>query len=62
MSETPYIFYDVCFQLEPGTSKDIFMPIIPNIVMGSFNISLEVWSFMDRDFFSKTIYVKVSLY
>lgn len=44
--------------LEPGTSKDIFMPIIPNIVMGSFNISIEVWSFMDRDFFSKTIYVK----
>ncbi|XP_052062550.1 CD109 antigen-like [Mytilus californianus] len=44
--------------LEPGTSKDIFMPIMPNIVMGSFNISLECWSFMDRDFFHKTIYVK----
>ncbi|ESO98375.1 hypothetical protein LOTGIDRAFT_231429 [Lottia gigantea] len=43
--------------LEPGQSKDIYMPIVPKIVKGQFELKVSASCFMERDFVRKTITV-----
>ncbi|XP_048773201.1 CD109 antigen-like [Ostrea edulis] len=43
--------------LEPGESKDIFMPIVPNMVQGNLTFTVSAWCFLERDIVSKTIYI-----
>lgn len=46
--------------MEPGESKDIFMPLVPNMVQGTFNFTVSAWCFLERDIVTRTIYVSVS--
>ncbi|XP_069113947.1 CD109 antigen-like [Argopecten irradians] len=43
--------------LEPGESKDILMPIVPNMVQGNFTYTVSAWCFLERDSVTKQIYV-----
>ncbi|KAK3086321.1 hypothetical protein FSP39_016806 [Pinctada imbricata] len=43
--------------LEPGQSKDIFMPLVPNMVIGNFTFTVTAWCFLERDEVSRTVYV-----
>lgn len=43
--------------LEPGESKDIFMPIVPKAVRGQFNFTVSAWCFLERDTVTKTVFI-----
>ncbi|WAR12173.1 CPMD8-like protein [Mya arenaria] len=43
--------------LEPGESKDIFLPIVSTIVQGEFTFTVTAQCFMERDIYTKTIKV-----
>jgi uncharacterized membrane protein len=52
----------VRFQLEPGESKDIYMPIVPsqNLIQGMLMFSVSATCFMERDSYTANITVLVS--
>ncbi|XP_060595854.1 CD109 antigen-like [Ruditapes philippinarum] len=41
--------------LEPGESKDIFMPIVPTIVQGEIEFTVDAFCFMERDSVTKKV-------
>ncbi|XP_048253504.1 CD109 antigen-like [Haliotis rufescens] len=44
--------------LEPGESKDIYMPIVPTIIKGQFTFRVSAFCFMERDEVVRTVYVQ----
>ncbi|KAK6185943.1 hypothetical protein SNE40_008070 [Patella caerulea] len=44
--------------LEPGQARDIYMPIVPKIIKGQFELKVSASCFMERDEVRKTIHVK----
>jgi hypothetical protein len=57
-----YIYICRTFQLEPGESKDIFMPIVPTIVQGEIEFTVDAFCFMERDSVTKKVRIMVSSY
>ena len=55
-----HILSSVLFQLEPGQSKDIYMPIVSTLVKGTFDIRVSASCFMERDEVIKTVFLHVS--
>lgn len=50
------------FQLEPGESRDIFMPIVPTIVQGEIEFTVDAFCFMERDSVTRKVHIKVSCF
>ncbi|XP_071092281.1 CD109 antigen-like [Haliotis cracherodii] len=44
--------------LEPGESKDIYMPIVPTIIKGQFTFRVSASCFMERDEVVRTVYLQ----
>ena len=57
-----YLFVIILFllQLEPGESKDIFMPIVSKLVQGEFDFTVKAQCFMERDTVTKHVRILVS--